>query len=527
MKHLSILLSAWFSLQLAAPAFAAERLWTDFDSSPTGSVASLPGWTRASWVGGGLTGLIVNAGASHSPSNTLELPWNLSGSSAVYTGINASYNPETEHPVVRCSAKLYSSNTNAFFQIGLRNSSTGRILSYQSTNGYGVFGFQYRDSFFVPLVSDRFVDVAFFYNRSNNSYRCDVDFTNRLAWITNGESGLTVTQFNQFVATRLANTVQTTGSLLVDDVSVETFPPHVWAWWRCTLEPGAHVVEQLGSFKPTLRAGYGDATRAGSSDPVWDGAADFHNSGSLRQLQAGPAAAALPLPATTNWTLEAAFLLPRSALNTTIFDWSTNFGFNATCAWIQIGYNTNGYVYANLRDSQQGDSTYVNLALRNYVPKGRWQHLAVVKSNSTLSLYVDYQLATNRALTPTADGSYAFSAASRAHLGISPNGANPSGENTLFDEIRFSTKNLVPSEFLQPGQPLVVAATNSATDANWELVVKGILGKSYRVETRPGSGSPLDWQPVPGATFTANYTFNFVDVPTAPRTNWIRVVREN
>jgi hypothetical protein len=46
-------------------------------------------------------------------------------------------------------------------------------------------------------------------------------------------------QFTQFVATRLNNTPQTTGPLLIDDLAVETFPSHVWAWWRCTAEPGA------------------------------------------------------------------------------------------------------------------------------------------------------------------------------------------------------------------------------------------------------------------------------------------------
>ena len=51
---------------------------------------------------------------------------------------------------------------------------------------------------------------------------------------------------------------------------------------------------------------------------------------------------------------------------------------NATSAWIQIGYSTNGYIYANLRDSQQGDVTYVNLALRDFIPSGRWQHIADV-----------------------------------------------------------------------------------------------------------------------------------------------------
>ena len=101
---------------LAAAASAAEHLWTDFDASPTGSVANVPGWTRAAWLGG-ITGRIDNINYSHSPSNILELPWNATASSAVFTNFNSTYTTN-EHPVVRCSAKLHCSNTNAFSSSG-------------------------------------------------------------------------------------------------------------------------------------------------------------------------------------------------------------------------------------------------------------------------------------------------------------------------------------------------------------------------------------------------------------------------
>lgn len=510
---------------ICSAASAAELLWQDFDSVPTGSVAALPGWSRASWLGG-LTGRVVNVDASHPPFNTLELVWNVIGSSAVYTNLDSSYNPTNEHPVIRCSAKLYCSNTNAFFQLGLRDSKTGNLLSFQSTNGYGCFGFIHRDKFFVPLVPDRFIDVTFFYNRSNNQYRCDFDFTNRLAWTTNDEGLATVTQFTQFVSTRLNDTVPTSGPLLIDDVSVETFPPYVWAWWRCSLEPGARFVEQLGSFKPAFRVGLANTDGPGSSDPVWDGSADFHNAGALRYLQAGPAEAALPLPATTNWTIETAFRMSPAAGNTALLDWGTDIGFNTTSAWIHVGYSSNGYVYANLRDSQQGDVTYVNLALRDFIPSGRWQHIAVVKSNANLTLYVDYQFVTNRVLTATADGSYAFSTLSSVAIGAALNGGNGATDDTTLDEVRFSGKDLVPAEFLQPGQPLIVDIVNHPTNATWKLTLKGILGKSYRVETSPALGPAAAWQFA--TNLVADKTFNYVNVPgTAPKTNFVRVIRTN
>ncbi|MGD9781277.1 MAG: LamG-like jellyroll fold domain-containing protein [Kiritimatiellia bacterium] len=520
----TILLSLCLVAACCGVAPADELLWADFDAAPTGSVAALPGWTRAAWLGG-ITGRVADVNYSHSPSNVLELPWNSVGSSAVFTNFNSTYNPADEHPVVRCSAKLVAPS-NAFFQLGLRNSTSGAFLSFQPTNNFGGFGFLAHDLILFPLVHDRFVDVTFFYNRSNNHYRCDYNYTNQIPWITNGEGVGIVTQFNQFVVSRPSGTASTTGSFLVDDVSVETFPPYAWAWWRCTAEPYSHFVEQLGAFRSTYRVGFADSIRSGSSDPIWDGAADFRNAGSIRQLIAGPTEAARPLPATTNWTLETALRMPPDADYTTFFDWGAHYGFNATSAWIQIGYNSNGYVYANLRDAQQGNDSYAILPLRSYAPNGRWQHLAVVKSNAQVFLYVDYQFVTNRALAAEADGSYAFATLSQASIGRTLNNGNFCGPDTLIDEVRFSTQALVPAEFLQPGQPLIVDIDNSPTGTAWQLTMKGILGKSYRLETSSVFGPGANWQA--STSRVADYVFNYIDVPTTvPRSNFVRLVREN
>jgi len=47
------------------------------------------------------------------------------------------------------------------------------------------------------------------------------------------------------------------------------------------------------------------------------------------------------------------------------------------------------------------------------------------------------------------------------------------------------------------------------------------------VETSPSCGPDATWQPLPGSSFVANYTFNFVDLSSVPRTNFVRLVREN
>ncbi|MGD9611992.1 MAG: LamG-like jellyroll fold domain-containing protein [Kiritimatiellia bacterium] len=506
-------------------ASGSELLWADFDADPIGSVANLPGWTRAAWLNT-QTAQVSSAG-SYSDSHCLELPWHASGSSAVQTNFSAGYHPTSAHPVIRFSAKLFTPNSNTFFQLGLRNAASGAFLSFQSEGGYGTFGTETHDVVFVPLVTNRFADVTFFYNRSNNYYRLDYDHTNRLAWgSNNAPSSVVHTQFNQFVATRLTNGAATTGLLLIDDVSVEAFPPYVWAWWRCTPEFNAQFVEQLGSFKPTLRQGWSDSARAGSSDPIWDGTADFRNAGATRQLRAGPGEAAMAMPAVTNWTVEAAVRMDPATWNTAFFDWGTNQGFDSTSAWIQIGYNDGGYVYLNLRDSQQANATYASFVLRDYVPNGRWQHLAVVKSNAAVHLYVDYQPVTNLALDAVADGSYAFPAAAQVAIGATLNNGNTTAADTLIDEVRFSTKALVPAEFLQPGQPLIVDIDDSPTNATWKLTMKGILGKTYRLDTSPTIGPSANWQAA--TSRVADYVFNYVDVPTTvPRTNFVRLVRED
>ena len=523
MKALGTVL-CWLGLLTAANA--AELLWQDFDSAPTGSVANLPGWTRAAWIGG-LTARVDNVNYSHSPSNILELPWNSVGSSAIFTNLNSSYNPTNEHPVIRCSAKLVTINTNAYFQFGLRNSSTGARLTFEGTNGYGTFGTETHDVVFVPLVGDRFVDVTFFYNRSNNHYRLDYDYTNRLAWSSNNApSALVHTQFNQFAVTRPGGTASTTGSFLVDDVSVETFPPHVWAWWRCTAISTRHFVEQLGTFSPTRRASVAAAAGAGSTDPVWDGRGDVHNDGATRQLVAGTTNCAIAIPASTNWSVETVCRISATTQNVAFLDWGLGNGSTATGAWINVAYSSNGYVNLNLRDAQQADATFISLALRDFVPNGRWQHVAVVKSNANLTLYIDYQFVTNRILTAAADGAYAFGLASRASIGISLGGANPCDANTLIDEVRISGKALAPAEFLQPGQPMIVDIDNSPTNAPWQLTMKGILGKSYRVETSPSIGTNANWQYATNRV--ADYTFNYIDIPsTVPKTNFVRILRTN
>ena len=503
---------------LGAAASAAEFLCEDFDSAPTGSVAALPGWTRASWLGG-ITARVDNINFSHSPSNILELPWNGTASSAVYTNFNSTYTTN-EHPVIRCSAKLATLNTNAYFQFGLRNTSSGARLTFEGTNGYGTFGTETHDVVFVPLVNDRFVDVTFFYNRSNNHYRLDYNYTNRLAWSTNNApSSVVHTQFNQFVVTRPGGTAGTTGTFVVDDVSVETFPPHVWAWWRC--DSTRQLVDHLGAFMPTQATA--SAILPGASALAWDGTADFHNGGAGRGFYSAPANGAVSLPAAADWTVEAVFRLPPFSGNTCFLGWGKGQGFDTNGAYVNLGWNaTTASFYFALRDSQQATSDYEWTSNAGaFVPDDRWHHVAFVKAASAVSVYLDYVQITNLSLTTGyAEGAYAFNSQFHASIGQTLNSGNTTDPEALIDEVRVSGKALARAEFLQPGQPVIVSI---ADEGLWHIPIKGILGRTYRLEASPVFGPGAVWQPL--ATTTVVSTFGAFDVAPAAATNFFRVIR--
>lgn len=517
-------------LILPTLVLAGEHLWEDFDACATGSIADQPGWTQASGFGT-QTGQITNT-RFYTPSNSLELPWHAGGSSAVFTNLDSTYVSGAEHPVIRFSAKLLLENTNTPFQVGIRNSAAGKYLSFQNNSGLGSFGILHTTPAFIPLVTGFYVDVTAWYNRSNNTYRFDYDNASSFPWMSSDDP-TTHTQFNQFLVTRLTNTAATTGGFFLDNVSVETFPPHVLAWWRCTSYSGTEFNEQLGTFYPAYRFFITDNHRSGASDPIWDGTADFHNEGASRHLVVQPAPCVSSTAASSNWTAEAVFKISRGDGNVCLMDWGTALGHNTNGAWINFGYlDAYSNLYFNLRDVEQTNADYTWGHMGALNPDGLWHHAAFVKSNATLSLYIDYQLAvsTNILLLSSgssADGTYAFNTSSHASIGQSLNGGNYSGNGTVIDEVRISGKALALSEFLQPGQPLIVDITSSALLTPWELTMKGILGKTYHLETSSALGAAANWQAVSGSGFVANYTFNFIDISSVPKTNFLRVVRED
>ena len=238
-------------------------------------------------------------------------------------------------------------------------------------------------------------------------------------------------------------------------------------------------------------------------------------------------------PRTTNWTAEAIFRSSEGDGQIQFIHWGRGLGHTTNGPSIAFGYSEYSQsFFCNLMDAEETNtlqSTYIPLG--EFIPNGRWHHVALIKSNTTMFLYLDYQLATNVDLLSiwegdVADGTYPFDTATRASIGESLNGGNETDINTFIDEVRFSARNLELHEFLQPGQPMLVDLRNSALLDPGELTVKVILDETYRVETSPSLGPTANWQKE-GLSFVGANTFQFVDVSTVPQTNLVRIIRED
>ncbi len=515
-------------LGIATTALAKEHLWENFDEAPLGSITNQMGWSS---LAPPVTAGEITDEDAYSPEQSLLLPSYANGASAIYGDLGVNGHAASNHAVVRFSAMIFTPNSNTVFQMGLLNTNNDAFLSFLAQGGYGHIGFQDHSAVAVPLITNRFANVTLFYNRSNDMFRLDYNHTNQLDWTPSGVVGGPIEDFHQFVIHRLNNSASTTGDLLIDNVRVETFPPYVTAWWRCD-DLDRYSDDRLGQLYPARRNTFGVQESPSSSDPVYDGQFDFHNTHALSGFVSDHATNSTPTPANTNWTAEAVFRTPQGDGNIQFIEWGTGLGFNTNGAYVSFSFTEyNQQLVCTLRDAEQTNSTYASIPMGEFIPDNHWHHAALVKSNTTVSLFLDYQWVTDADLTvvangTAADGTYPFDTDSRVSLGTALNGTSETGTDSFIDEVRFSAKALELHEFLQPGQPLLVDLRNSALLNPWELVVKVILDRTYRVETSSALGPAANWQKE-GLSFVGAYTFQYIDVSTVPKTNFVRVIREN
>jgi hypothetical protein len=136
--------------------------------------------------------------------------------------------------------------------------------------------------------------------------------------------------------------------------------------------------------------------------------------------------------------------------NLQFLDWANGFGYNTTNAWISMTWvESSQQIAMCLRDGQRTTTGYDYLAPLGEVPAdGRWHHVAAVKTNSWLTVYVDYRRTANVPLSGAASGVYQFAAASLAYVGRTLGSGNITTTNQWLDELRISSRGLRSREFL-------------------------------------------------------------------------------
>ena len=139
-------------------------------------------------------------------------------------------------------------------------------------------------------------------------------------------------------------------------------------------------------------------------------------------------------------------------------------------------------------------------------------------------LYVDYQLVATAALNSFARGGYAFGAGTLAAIGRTLNNGSHLSEETVIDEIRFSSRSLEPYDFIQPARPLIVQMEYE-TDNTWNVVFKGILGRSYRIESSPVLGPGENWT-VDDDDYVVDSVYSYFWSNALTPRRYVRIIRK-
>lgn len=519
------------ALALAASA-QHEKLYEDFDGMLLGTITNQQGWQRSDWVGtitNNAPGR-VSSDESFSPNNSLELAWakHVPGrryAVALYTNFHARYT-NTNNPLLRCAFRVRPNSGGITWMAGPARDDDGHdsIMVYGDTNT-GTLVVESTDTG-IPLATDRFAQVVLMYNRSNDALRCDYDFANVFA-STLGKAS-SITQFNQFVVLRDGPDATDTNRLFIDDVRVETYPAATWAWWRFG-HTGESVIEDLGRCAPALF----DSTPYATGAPVYaewlyDGDGDRHNEGARFKPASEDMSFTEDSPCVTNWTVEAiARLSTRPELiNIQVLAAGHGPPLSITNSYLAL-YITRpeGDMGSNLRDDEQGTQGAVNyVAHQAYPMDEKWHHVAWVKEDADLRMYVDYSCIHTSFLNSTAGGGYCFRTDARARVGQALNNGNTASRYDIFDEVRFSLRALDPGEFLQSAQPILLGTPGHPQSAPWDFSVRTLSNRTYRVDLQTNLLQSANWLELTNFT-SEGFTSSFhLPLPAPPR-GVLRILR--
>lgn len=506
-----ITLTACFTL----PALANEPIHETFDHAAAGSITNLPNWLNI------YTAPTISTAQPYSSPHALELrPVTNLMTGAVATNFLALYPAilPTEHPVIRVAAKLFLPHTNVNLQFGLSDTQSQNPFYFVVTNGLAKL--HARDTG-VILPTGVYVNITLHLNRANTQARLDINNTNHINW-SDYTSGVNGARFDQFYIFRVPHSGQDQQSVFVDDIRVDTFPPHVWAWWRLD-DAMTPFADHLGSFHSPTQPIFGTlvAPHNHPYHPLHDGVDDLANEAVIQRPISSDLVCALAPPALTNWTLECIFQHDPTEFANTFFTWGTDLGFNSDKPFISFACHSIYQLNADLRDGHQTTTASEWLPyLAPYAPDARWHHAALVKAATNLYTYFDYQLIHVTDLSSVSTGDYAFATGSVARIGQALNSGNSSEPQTRYDQVRFSRAALTPRQFLQPVRPFLLPPTQSALAAQWPLTFKTIQGRNYQIETTTALTN-LIW--TAHSHFAATNPLSPIAVPTTPNPHYIRV----
>ena len=516
------------SLALAA-SVSAEVVFEDLDGYAAGPVTNNPGWIISTSLTA-IPGVVTNVNAYSSP-NCLELPYAGAISNTAATYKNFLVTNSIANPIMRLGARLLRDPTNGWENVAVslgRGVSARIVIANDVGNGHIRIAHQGAPALItgVEFRTNRYANLAFYYNMTNNTMALDYDGTNIVAWTNAGGSAETWFDFVQLSRLAVAGAVER--KVRFDDISLATFPASTWAWWRFEEGNGQQIAEALGHFPVTNSPGL-IAPGNWAPSPVdlyYDGAGDAHNRYGLRAPALVRVRPQMPTPVFSNWTVEAVF---RSSAvdNFQFVDWGTGSGFDATNSYIFFAWvSANSNLTIHVRDAEQtstADSYYNDMG--TIPPDNRWHHVAAVKKGANLSTYVDYVFKVSTALDPNADGSYSFGTNAWMSIGQSLSFGNTTTTNVQFDEVRISTSALNPTEFLQPARPIFVDMTLYPLFSIWSLTAQTISGKTYRAFFSTNVGDWAGASEVQNFTATAIFSTFEITMPTQ-KTSFIRLRRE-
>lgn len=510
--------TALFLLLITAIMVCAEYLHDSFETYPEHAYISVyDGWSTLGELG--RTGIIITHPVS-SGSQAMELPY-AAGTTLFNRRALAGYtdfihpNPTNSHPVIRASVMLYRQNLNQQVSMNLGNRSNQVVTVKSNLQRTRIVVNSYTTA--VNFVVGEYANLTLYYDIDQHLASLDYAGTNIMPWRSVGSSSTNT--LNAFSLRRDSVGLGTEGMVAFDEVVVETFPRHTWAWWRFERETYRMIPDRTGRFLPSERPSPGSTSRW--VQPSWNMLSvkgqPYHNRQALQQFHTSTLLVPTQETGIQNfWTLEMIVkIAPAQDATVSLFEWGEpNEPQQSTNSWIAVQWEADSNLRLNLREMSRPDTNRETKLFTNVLPADdRWHHLAVVKSGSQLRMYVDYDFLVIHDLGDAADDLYAFNTTSRSVIGqrMQPGATTSrSSENTSADEIRFSWDALGKEDFLQLDQPYLSENVSIQPTTPWYLYAATQPLKYYQAETRV-LGPSSQWSPN-GARFYATRLFSRIPI---------------